>query len=602
MSRRRLVVATVLALALTVGAVAPAVAAGAQDGSNTSTGNATAPANETGAESTPSEDGEYSLSELRKGGQKIPGADPSMRWLESGSVFVDYESAEPLAPEPAEWEVQNVLGPGSLVQTDTLTFNAQRPRDAESAEYELVVVSYDAKHVQEGNTTVERATDIQKDTYTLSFDGAFARQEVDLPNTDGEREQVTMWLVDANGDRVDGARWRFEHRSAPTSVDAGISSYGDLLQWAAIFIILPGLVGIPLAQVSASKILKKTGKGPMLPGFIYASAIFIGGFFTLLLAWYQLTTALTNLPLLLGGMLVVVAFVGFLERGSYDTVRALFVREELQDATSPTGDSVQDALYQDVRDQRLVRTDEDGEYTLVDPGIRPFLARWFGVAPTIDVSELETQIKLKGDKWDRMFVADPDSPEALEYERATLGFSLVNDVEDDAGILAKIGAVKWGIFAWAGTLGVIGYVLASGLVGLGPIGATLGALLGAAIKGVEVQNGDVEFIGAPVHATTARQTLAASQSEYSDAKTLEEMENIAWSERSKSALEARRVMSQMDGTVTQAMLSEELGLGDVDDESPEPTEDVDDESPESSESRTNDQVTDLVRAEGSADD
>jgi len=129
---------------------------------NTSAGNATAPANETGAESTPSEDDELTLSELREGGQKIPGADPSQRWLESGSVFVDYESAEPLAPEPAEWEVQNVLGPGSLVQTDTLTFNAQRPRDAGSSEYELVVVSYESEHVQQGNTTVERATDVQK--------------------------------------------------------------------------------------------------------------------------------------------------------------------------------------------------------------------------------------------------------------------------------------------------------------------------------------------------------------------------------------------------------------------------------------------------------
>jgi len=602
MSRRRLVVATVLALTLTVGAVAPAVAAGAQDGTNTSAGNATAPANETGAESTPSEDGEYSLAELREGGRKIPGADPSMRWLESGSVFVDYDSAEPLAPEPAEWEVQNVLGPGSLVQTDTLTFNAQRPRDAGSSEYELVVVSYDSEHVQQGNTTVERATDVQKDTYTLSFDGAFARQEVDLPNTDGEREQVTMWLVDENGDRVEGARWRFEHRSAPTSVDAGITSYGDLLQWVGVFVLLPGLIGIPLAQVGASNILKKTGKGPMLPGFIYASAVFIGTFFILLLAWYQLTTALTNLPLLLGGALVVVAFVGFLERGSYDTVRALFVREELQDATSPTGDAVKDALYQDIRDQRLVRTDEDGEFTLVEPGIRPFLARWFGAAPTIDVSELETQIKLKGDKWDRLFVADPESADALEYEPATLGFALVNAVDDDAGLLAKIAAVKWGIFAWAGTLGVVGFMLGDALVGLGAIGATVGALLGAAIKGVEVQHGEVEFVGAPVHATTARQTLAASQSEYSDAKTLEEMEDIAWSERAKSALEARRVMSQMDGTVTGAMLSEELGLGDVDDESTEPTDDGDDEPTEPRESRTNDKVTDLVRAEGSADD
>lgn len=586
MSRRLASVALALLLVTSAVAIAAVGGAVAAESENTSA-NETEPVNESvdGLEDVDDRDADrLTIDDLERGGDLVPGADPSMRWLsDQGSVYVDYPSADPLAPSAEEWEVQNVLGPGATVERDELTLNAERPRDAGSEEYRLVVVHWDRGSVMEDGERIEYAENRDVNNHSIAFDGPRDRVTIDLPNTDGESREVTMWLETEDGDPVDGARWTFTHQSAPYTVDAGIDTMGDLLAWGALVFVAPLALGIPVAVKGANGVLSQTGKGPMLPGVIYGALAVAGMFLVAVWGWRTALTAIVHRPLLFSAGLVVLAFWAVLEWGGHDTIRALFVRDELAEATSPSGEDVHDTVYEDMSDRRLVRTETEGEYVLVESGIRPFLARWFGVAPTLDVSELSTQIDVRKGKWDKVFVADPNSERALEYERPRLTLDLTKET-DESGWLGTLSSIRWNVFAWSLAGGLFGWMLGPALLGLSTAVAIAGLLLGFLIPATGVKEGTVEFDAAPVHYTQARQVLAGSCKEYADAATIDELEKIAWSERSRTAIDARAVQSEMDQTVTEAMIEDELGLSGMfdaesnDDEPEEQTEQQDRQS------------------------
>lgn len=566
-SRARLVAVTFVVLAV-VAIAATAGGAVADDHNETATnetdGNDTVDISAL-EENEPEENydsGPYSRAELTRGGQQVAGGDPSMRWIEDGSIFIDYPSADPLSPSAEEWEVENVLGPQALVERDEITINAQRERGASSAEYTLTVVHWVGDHHVDDNGSVHQiATDQSVSEYVVQFDGPMDRETVDLPNTDGDRYQVTMWLEDDSGEPVEGARWTFAHESAPTSLDAGIQTQGDLYSWVGLWLVGPLLFGIPASLYGGRKILNKTGRGTDIPTIVYGSVAMVFAFGVALFGWKEAALIITNFPLVIPLALTAIAFVAYLEYGSNDIVRAQFIREELMDATSPSGEDVHDVLYQEIADMRLVRTDDDGRYVIVESGIMPFLARLFGVAPTLDVSDLSTQIKATGDKWDKIFVADPSAPSPIEYSAPSMHFPLSDPTGPDANWLDRLSAVNWSIFVMAGLGAAVGWLF-GGLLGVPMLGLVTGSVVGFLVKAASVESGHAEFAAAPVHYTQARQTLAASQTEYEDAKTLEEMETIAWQERARTALDARKVQSNMDKTVTQQLAEDELGIDD----------------------------------------
>ncbi len=597
MARARSRIGLAIALVVLVGvAIAPATAVAQETVNETANSSAEPTANASEQESG------LTLEDLQRGGSQVSGAAPSTRWLEgSGAVFIDYPSTDPLAPPAKDWEVENVLERGGTVSADQLRVNAQRPRDAGFAEYELVVVHWDKDWKQVGNETQEVATNVEQNEHTLSFDGPRDRATIDLPNTDGDRRQVTMWL-ERDGERVDGARWTFEHKSAPLTTDSGIDSSGDQLKWALLIFVVPLGIGIPVAVKGAQRVLAQTGKGPMIPAVIYG-ALGIGGMFmATVFGWKTTVTALVNQPLLFSLGLILLTFWAVLEWGGHDTTRAMFQRDELRDATTPTGEDVHDTLFQDMLDRRLVRTENEGEYIMVEPGPRAFLARWFGVAPTLDVSELSTQINVKQGKWDKLFVADPDAERALVYEKPTLTLSLSRETER-TGWLGKIAGVRWSVFAWSLSAGGFAWLIGKALLGTPTAALVLGLLAGFLVSAATVVEGSIEFNAAPVHYTQARQVLADSQTEHADAVTIESLEEIAWSERSKSALDARRVQSHMDRTVTERMVEDELGLsgmftdGDGDRDGDRDESEVDESAENDGRQATADEETSLVPAD-----
>lgn len=569
----------VLSLALATVAVSTPATAATQDSEPIDDPTPAEPsANNETADST--DNGTYDLAELRDGGQAVPGADPSMRWIgETGSVFIDYPSADPLSPEAEDWQVENVLKSGSTVQRDELTINAQRQRGASDETYVLQVVTYEIGEVEiegeDGDTRTERvATDQRTTSHELEFSGAFDRSTIDLTNSDGESREVAMWLEDSTGDRVDGAQWSFTHKSSPTTTDAGISTMGELYQWVGLFVLLPGLVGIPLSIRTAGKIHDKTGRGPMLSGGLYVGLVFLFGFGVLMFAWIQFAKFITGLPLILGISIVAVAFVGYLETGGNEVQRVQFVRDELGEAVSPNGDDVSDTIYQETADVRMTRLDENGTYVLLRKGIRPFLARLFGVAATLDVSDLETQIKMetvevaKGEPWDRKFIADPAADSALDWEPPALTFPLKNEgveLPEDPELSDWLQLYRWQAVLWAGIGALMGWTMGSALVDMPMFGASVGLMTAFAIAVTKVEDGHAEFEPAPTHYTAARPQVLDAGASLSDARTIDDLEAIALEATTDTALEGRRIQSRMDSTVTQRMNRDELGIGETDD-------------------------------------
>jgi hypothetical protein len=82
-----------------------------------------------------------------------------------------------------------------------------------------------------------------------------------------------------------------------------------------------------------------------------------------------------------------------------------------------------------------------------------------------------------------------------------------------------------------------------------------------AIEGYEAVDGSVNFEPAPRHDVTADASLTVMQSEHADAKLLEDYEEIAWTERIKTALEARDIDSRRDRSMIQSFLEKEIGVG-----------------------------------------
>ncbi|WP_256948854.1 hypothetical protein [Halorubrum ezzemoulense] len=82
-----------------------------------------------------------------------------------------------------------------------------------------------------------------------------------------------------------------------------------------------------------------------------------------------------------------------------------------------------------------------------------------------------------------------------------------------------------------------------------------------ALESYEAVDGTIDFEPAPRHDVTADASLTVLQGEHADAKLLEDYEEIAWSERITTALEAREVDSRRDRTLIRSFLEDEVGLG-----------------------------------------
>ena len=528
------------------------------------------------ANTTWEQPGPFDVEELRRGGVKSSAAPESARNIGMGGVILRYTPINPLSNG-----VQRV-SPGETLNGDILTLYSNAYGEA-AGEYEFVVVYWQPETTQVGGSEREYAANQTVQRIGVNFAEGYSTSDVELQSHYDKQVEATAWL-ERDGERVPGATWRFEHASAPASQQVQIDTLADAWTYVFRVAILPGVAAVVLGLSLAKVTLKRTGTGPRYGKGAWVFLGLIGGGLALSAAYYEVAVVIANLDILMGLSLGVIAYGGGLQIHS-DVEHVGFERKELTSAialrqgrdgeseseavadggAAEVTDSIEipesnyhDELYEDLPRLPMVRG-EDGRF-IPKKGVGPFLARFFADAARLDLSSLTTRVRVNTGCISEKVYVHPDS-DGVEHTAAHLSRRMPVWWRLDAESAERGDRLLYGaLTVGAIVLPLIGWHVGGAVANVSTVGAALGALV-LGVESLEAKSGSVEFTPAPRHDVTADASLTILQQEHADAKTLEEYEEIAWSERTTTALEAREVQGRQDKTVTRRLNEEALGMG-----------------------------------------
>jgi len=545
--------------------------------------------------------GPFTLEELRANGQHPAEAPPSVRYLggtsPSGAVALRYRPADPLSNEP------QFLTPSTELQGDVLEIYSTIFGGA-TGEYTFAVVFWQEGEKTVNGTTVSYAADQQIQRVTVDLEDGYASTDVQLNSHYQETWQATAW-IEEDGEPVDGVRWRFAHASLPASQQVQIQTRADAWWYAFRTAIIPGAAGIIVGLTAAQLTLRRTGRGP---GYGLSAWALFGGIAVLSALgglYYEVAAVVANFEIILGLSLGIVAYGGGLRmHPPKEIVR--FARKELQEARSLRNpdagsdpdartdggatdfieipaDGYRDELYEDEVSLTTVRTDE-GDRVVTKKGIRPFFARLFADAARVNLGTVQTRVKVRdGAAAEKVFL-DPES-DGVKHRAARLVRRMpvwhrLPEPDEDEQIDTATKALYGLLTVAALSLPYLGYQIGLATINAPLVGAGIGMVL-LALESYAAVDAEINFTPAPRHFVSADASLTVLQSEYADAKTVEEYEEIAWAERSRTALEAREVEARRDASITQRMAEDALGMDlDILGGTDEPFEGADDEQDE----------------------
>ena len=530
--------------------------------------------------------GPFTLEDLRTGGTQPSAAPPSVRYVSdsagstAGAVALRRVPADPLSNEPTYVERGETLNVDEVELYSTV-FGA----DA-TGEYEAVIVYWQPETETVNGSTVEYAARQEVQRASVDVESGYATAPIALNSHFDESYQATMWL-ERDGNVVDGARWRFSHASAAASQQVQIETQADAWWFAFRTAILPGIASIVVGLSAAKATLKAAGRGPGYSlatwGIVSAGGVLaaLGGLY------YEITTVVANVDLLLGLSLLPIAYGGGL-RMSPATERIAFERKELTSALSlrrgedeseleegavadggqTATDRVEipdegyhDELYEDLSLLTTIRA-PDGGRLLPKRGIRPFFARLFADAAKLDLSDLRTRIKVQGSASQKVYV-DPESEVAVDHKPAHLRRRMpvwhrLPEPEEGES-LSMITRALFGVLTLATlALPLIGWRVGEAVANVPTVGAAVGLVL-LAVESYEAVDGSISFEPAPRHDVTADASLTVLQSEHADARTIEDYEEIAWNERMSTAMDAREIEDRRNHSAMLSALEEEVG-------------------------------------------
>ena len=550
--------------------------------------------------------GPFSIDELRTGGSQPSAAPPAVRYIggdtPTGAVAVRYTPADPLSNEPVH------LKRGQTLNTDTIELYSTVFGDADTGEYDAVIVFWQPKTETVNGTTVEYAANQEVQRATVDVKAGYATAPIALNSHYDESWEATMWL-ERDGELVDGARWRFTHASAPASQQVAIDTQADAWWYAFTTVLLPGVASIIAGLSGAKATLKLAGSGPRYSLATWGVVSGFGVLMALAGLYYEVATVVANFDILLGLSLLPIAYGGGL-RMSPPTERIAFERKELTSALSlrrgtdddyesdpeagvaPDGgktatpsdrieigdDDYHDELYEDLSVLTTIRA-PDGGRLLPKAGIRPFFARLFARAARLDLSDLRTRVRVQGSASQKVYV-DPESEQAVDHRPAHLRRRMpvwhrLPETEEDE-TLSPVTRALYGVLTVATlALPVIGWQVGSAVMNTPTVGAAVGLGL-LAVESYEAVDGSIDCEPAPRHDVTADASLTVLQNEHADARTIEEYEEIAWNERMSTAMEARDIETRRDKSTISRFLEEEVGLDldveDIEEPDAEPTD------------------------------
>ncbi|WP_235271377.1 hypothetical protein [Halorubrum saccharovorum] len=424
-----------------------------------------------------------------------------------------------------------------------------------------------------------------------------------------------MWL-EKDGELVDGARWRFEHRSNPLAQSPAfdVDSEGDLFRWGGINILLPALVSLFVSRKIADHVFDRIVIGAQKGlGFwlILSGLVFVG---TAGFATFATASVLANAPAVVGVVVGLIGLILMLGLRDADAEKAGFFQRRLDDdALTPTGD--------DAASSRLVpnriKTVVNRGGTLYAPakGLTPMLARYWADPAAVPRGDLATVDEGDADSdLERMYEVDPVSDEVLTHSPATLTFapSLTVDVDESElaeppegdGIASLPDAIatslsnfstrlNWSFLAVAVGGGALGYFGGMAIFGAQLVGVALAAVP-VLIAGTVAVDGKMSVEPAPYHYSDVRATVATERQEYVARRTFEDLhsqiQDMDWQalDRAQSTVQTLRkeMAEKMDDMFGTDMADEQLDTTDTD------SDDGDGSAPWTTDSNTDSGVAD----------
>lgn len=510
------------------------------------------------------ESGNWTLEELRQGGEHPAEAPPSIRILDSaaGAVSIRYKPAKPL--QQSEYQF---LEPGTRLETNEIQVYSTVFES--SGNYSLLVISWQQAERQvqteDGIVTRRYAANVSEKRVTDLSVGAYETSNVSLPAHFNRTYQLTL-ILERNGEPV--ARWRATHASNPLSRSAPqTDSQGDLLAFGFINFFIPAAAGAVVARHRARKDLEDIVVGTMRGTLWWSFAIVTGLLLVATAIFYQTAVILSAAPWLSGISIGLLYYLGYLSFRDDDLEKAEFDQRDIEYVENPNGEQRPSATAAHKVIKRIYQ--DDNRVYIPKPGLLPMIARKWADPASIDKSEFKSVTEVTGDV-DVEYSADPDADEVLDVQPAHLALDpplldpsseeLREDYLDQmdrleaihwsVALLAyvpvtaiyKLRRVNWTFVAIAVVGFALGYSVLNHLLGLVGVAIVVGLLPGL-IVATQARDGSAEFTPAPKHMSDARAILSVDSNEYEIAATFDELEEQLAAEDLVGLEKARELMN-----------------------------------------------------------
>jgi hypothetical protein len=490
-----------------------------------------------------STDAEFTLEELRRGGQQISGAPPSLRWIgQDSGVWVDYTDPNPLQDTGgSDWSAKTLLKPGTTVPRNEIRLHRQGTQATADETLTVHIVYWETgPRTVRGERTTSEETVVENVTHTtqeVQFDGAFDVATIDLrPHYDRPR-QVTMWVEGSE----QTARWRFRHKSLESTraLPAWVDSRGDLLLWTAQNVLLPMFVAMLVLAGLVMWGRKRAAAGPQNGYVWWIFVIALGALFATAAAWQWFSSIFVQAPAILAVTAAAIAMVPVVESQDESVRDVLTIKPEVTDATTAGGEMGKDILRMESKGIKLADTPQ-GETLVLRPGILAYLSRLLGGGAVLK-EQIDTTVAVhRHPKYDEAIWVDPQREKPIRYKRE--GIKLW-----DPPTRLKGGAVGLAIVA-------LGGLATATWVGT----AIPGAVLAALPIVMSVRKGEAEIHPAPMHFRAAHTTALFLSEEADQAATMEQALEEAYEERASVHTKIEERSDHRDSSLVESTVGVEI--------------------------------------------
>jgi len=361
--------------------------------------------------------GDYSLDELKRGGEVVDERYPSLRTAGDYTAFWAVRYKPRGTGGYGDQSAKEYISPSTTVHRTKIRMYGSFPFDGETRDFQLTKVYWtpEERTVQtENGTTTERFANVTAvDQQQLQYQSGMRRtSEVSLRGYYDQATRVTMLLELPDGNAL---RWTFQLKTIPTAQPVSIDSRGDLYEFIILWTLLPSLVVTWFVDRKITKFRRKALAGPgrgagtwIAIGAVLSAIAYFAGFY----ATASLVTAIPLVfPLFVGW--VVAAFR--LEDDDDGVEKWGFIKMDPEKAASPLKEKAEvlDSAEIEIRGFDIVRTPED-EPALYSKGLLNMWARAKGKYATIDIQNKQAEWDGVGD-YDKIVVVDQNAEELVEH-------------------------------------------------------------------------------------------------------------------------------------------------------------------------------------------